>query len=156
MATAVEFECPICSAGCSACSRPGEVVRCPHCFSFVSVPDDELPQLKVPSRDSGLRLESESDSEPEQQPATIVFRCQYCQSRMETDVANAGLPCLCPGCHVSMIVPGYAQPIFLPRSSSRVPEMPSPKGHQITTGIILAMLALFVLWIIFNWLRVFM
>jgi len=160
VATVVEFECPICSTGCSAHSRPGEVVRCPHCFSFVAVPGDELPQLKAAKGGAEFDPVSEpdSESEAESEPATIVFRCQYCQSRMETDVANAGLPCLCPGCRASMIVPGYAQPIFLPRASRREPEMPrpQPKRDHVATGIILAMLALLVGWIVVNWLRVWM
>lgn len=154
MATAVEFECPICSAGCSAQSRPGEVVRCPHCFSFVTVPDDDVPQLKVPARGAGLHLDSEPDSEPalDAEPATIVFRCQYCQSRMETDAANAGLPCLCPGCRASLIVPGHAQPIFLPHAL-RAPEPRRPKRDHVSTAVILALVALAVLWIVVNWLR---
>jgi len=155
VATVVEFECPNCSAGCSAHSRRGEVVRCPHCFSFVTVPQDELPrdesdelpQLKAPPQ------EPEPEVQRASEPATIVFRCQYCQSRIETDVANAGLPCLCPGCRADMIVPGYAQPIFLPNASRRVPEAPRRPRDDFIAGMIVAMLALAGLWMAINWLR---
>ncbi len=142
------------------------MVRCPHCFGFVTVPGDEMPQFKAsapapasePAADSDAAAPAEpAHREPEPKPATIVFRCHYCQSRMETDVANAGLPCLCPGCRASLIVPGYAQPIFLPHARRRAPaspsDLPRPPRDHVGAGILLALAALTLLWMAVNWLR---
>jgi len=81
-------------------------VRCPHCFSFVKVPKEAAPQVKI----------TEPPADPDG-PPLIVFACTHCRTRIETDPANAGLACMCPGCHVSLTVPGNAQPIF-PRDNS--------------------------------------
>jgi hypothetical protein len=122
MATVVDFECPACSARCCAETRRGQVVRCPHCFNFVTIPDPKPPQLKADGRrwspddpvrrgapEHGGILDREMDNAPE---PLIVFMCTHCQTRIETDPANAGLACICPGCHVNLTIPGNAKPIF--------------------------------------------
>jgi hypothetical protein len=128
MATAIDFECPRCSAACSHSMR-GALVRCPRCVSFVQVPgarnaqssqdteQEHEPQIKVTDvSDLGV-----SDLGP----PTIIFSCKHCRSRIETEAANAGLPCICPGCHVDLIIPGTARPILLPQpSTAPVPRPP--------------------------------
>jgi DNA-directed RNA polymerase subunit RPC12/RpoP len=152
MATVVDFECPACSARCCAETRRGQVVRCPHCFSFVTIPEPKPPQLKAGGRrwspddparrgapDSSGMLDREMDNAPE---PLIVFMCTHCQTRIETDPANAGLACICPGCHVNLTIPGNAKPIFpqvavAPRSSGR-----GLISERIMTVIVLAVVSL--------------
>ena len=119
--TVVDFECPSCKARCCAHSRRGEMVRCPHCFSFVTVPEPQTPQLKVPAPAQG------------EAPPLIVFQCTYCPTRIETDPANAGLACICPGCHADLTIPGNAQPIF-PRRGHE----PAPAGHRLNVAWLVA------------------
>jgi len=140
MATVVEFVCPRCSADCSCHCRPGEMVRCPHCFSFITVPADESPQFKI----------TEDEATPE--TPTIVFRCAYCQSRIETDTANAGLACLCPGCRAGLTIPGNASPIFLhPKSGRREDEFGQRTGGSMM--LVVAALAIALIAIMASWLR---
>jgi hypothetical protein len=143
MATVVEFACPRCSAGCTCHARPGEMVRCPHCYSFITVPVDESPQFKI----------TEDESAPE--TPTIVFRCPYCQSRIETDPANAGLACLCPGCHAGLTIPGNASPIFLHPSANRSADEFGPRVERISASVMLvvAALAVALIALVANWLR---
>ena len=95
----------------------GALVRCPRCGSFVQVPGaqnhqkPQEPQLKVTEA-------------PDAGPPTIIFACKHCRSRIETEAANAGLPCMCPGCHVDLIIPGTARPILLPQTTSPAPVPP--------------------------------
>src|SRR6266496_4475332 len=165
MATVVEFECPACSARCCAETRRGQVVRCPHCFNFVTIPEPKPPQLKVGGRrwspdDPARRGSPDShadndavrnrspdpgeagDGELETAPPLIVFMCTHCRTRIETDPANAGLACICPGCHVNLTIPGNAKPIF-------VHPAPAPQAHgrgmiseRIVAAIVLAILAI--------------
>ena len=143
MATALEFACPRCLAGCSCHARAGEVVRCPHCYSIITVPDDGPPQLKV------------AMDEPAPELPTIVFRCPYCQSRIETDPANAGLACLCPGCHAGLTIPGNAQPIFLHPAADRARQMHGTHVERIHAAVIVALVALAAALLagLANWLR---
>lgn len=150
MATVVDFECPACSARCCAETRRGQVVRCPHCFNFVTIPDPKPPQLKADGRrwspddparrgapDPGGSLDRELDTAPE---PLIVFMCTHCQTRIETDPANAGLACICPGCHVNLTIPGNAKPIF-----PRAPIASRSFGRRLISERIMAFIVLAIL-----------
>jgi hypothetical protein len=102
-------------------------VRCPHCFNFVTVPKAEPSQVKI--------VEPPTD-----EPPLIVFRCAHCQSRMETEPANAGLACICPGCHVSLTIPGNARPIF-PRPEQRHSSERRGFGFDTFTVTIMVLIA---------------
>jgi DNA-directed RNA polymerase subunit RPC12/RpoP len=129
--TVVDFDCPRCSAHCVHTAR-GEVVRCPHCFSFVTVPEGEPPQAKAAVAE----------------PATIVFACTHCKTRIETDQANAGLACLCPGCHVGLTVPGNARPIFLRPAPTSASLLRRPIFDSVMATLLLAVLAVSALLVI--------
>jgi hypothetical protein len=107
----------------------GALVRCPRCGSFVQVPgaqdrqEPQEPQLKMTEA-------------PDVGPPTIVFTCKHCRSRIETEAANAGLPCICPGCHVDLIIPGTARPILLPQ-----PRPPAAAPPPILDRVMILILA---------------
>jgi DNA-directed RNA polymerase subunit RPC12/RpoP len=128
MATVVEFACPNCGATCTSDSGRGELVRCPECFSFITVPTEGLPQVKVPPPPPPMPM--------------IVFRCPHCKSRIETDTANAGLACLCPGCHVELTIPGNAKPIFLRLPRNEVMLDRHRLRERLPVGMLVALLAL--------------
>lgn len=106
------------------------MVRCPHCFSFITVPDDDSPQFKIIA------------DEPPAEAPMIIFRCPYCQSRIETDPANAGLACMCPGCHAGLTIPGNARPIFLRPPIGDIAEMRGQRLERIPAAAMLAWFAL--------------
>lgn len=143
MATAIDFECPRCSAACSHGMR-GALVRCPRCGSFVQVPGSGThqqtrePQLKVTEASDAAVLDKSDADARDAGPPTIIFTCKHCRSRIETEAANAGLPCMCPGCHVDLIIPGTARPILLPQASPSAAVPPPPVLDRVMILILLS------------------
>jgi len=86
----------------------------------------------------------ESPSSAASGPAMIVFGCTHCQTRIETDPANAGLACICPGCHVNLTIPGNARPIF-PQPAALPPLRRGPLSEKVVSTAILLLLAVSVL-----------
>jgi hypothetical protein len=102
----------------------GALVRCPRCGSFVQVPGARNAQSSQDNNEGEHAPQFKVTDVPDLGPPTIIFSCKHCRSRIETEAANAGLPCICPGCHVDLIIPGTARPILLPQPSN--PPAPRP------------------------------
>jgi hypothetical protein len=57
---------------------------------------------------------------------------------METEPANAGLACICPGCHVSLTIPGNASPIFVKPEERRAAQA---RGFDTFTVALMVLIA---------------
>jgi hypothetical protein len=121
-------------------------------------PDASSACADSASADSSPEIDASAITAPEMDalpsspvtPACIAFSCKQCGSRIETEAANAGLPCMCPGCHVDLIIPGAARPIFLPPPPA--PRVAAPLD-RVTLAILLVVVALSAVLLVAMWSR---